>query len=344
MINDLKESQPFEDEINLKKIFKLLIESKKLIILTILIFTLAGIFYSLSQKTLFLSSAKLEIGYVEMLNGDKELIQSPSDTITELKILIFKNSNGKFNQNISINPFEGKLIILETTSGSVEDNEDILNEIINYINERHSNLAAFRANQTKDKISYQTNLIKNEISYLKESIQADIESKVLNLENDLPFINQEINQLNQLILDDSKNLKLLKEKDLYLERAAQSPTLEQIISSYKSKVNELTRLRNNTISDLNTLSYKLDSLKKNTFQSDELYKLTQSLNNAKNNLQESMTQNSIKTDTISGIETKAIKPKILSLILLSSIVGFISGCFLLFINNFIKSFREESEA
>ena len=50
MANDLNQSLYVEDEIDLKEIFKILIESKKLIISTILIFTTASIIYSHSLK------------------------------------------------------------------------------------------------------------------------------------------------------------------------------------------------------------------------------------------------------------------------------------------------------
>ena len=108
MANDLNQSLYVEDEIDLKEIFKILIESKKLVISTILIFTTASIIYSLSLEPSFKSSAKLEIGYYEMPDGTQKLIEKPSHLISDLKVLIMKNSDNKFNQNVSITSFEGK--------------------------------------------------------------------------------------------------------------------------------------------------------------------------------------------------------------------------------------------
>ena len=56
MTQNLTQPSPYEDEIDLREIFKILIESKKLIILTILIFIIASIIYSLSLKPSFNSS------------------------------------------------------------------------------------------------------------------------------------------------------------------------------------------------------------------------------------------------------------------------------------------------
>ena len=63
MANNLNQSTYLEDEIDLRDILKVLIKSKKLIILTTLILTIASIIYSLSLKPSFESSTKLEIGY-----------------------------------------------------------------------------------------------------------------------------------------------------------------------------------------------------------------------------------------------------------------------------------------
>jgi len=50
----------------------------------------------------------LEIGYYEMPDGTQKLIEKPSHLISDLKVLIMKNSDNKFNQNVSITSFEGK--------------------------------------------------------------------------------------------------------------------------------------------------------------------------------------------------------------------------------------------
>ena len=108
MTNDLNQSLYVEDEIDLSEIFKIFMESKKLIISTILIFTIASIIYSLFQEPIYKTSSKLEIGYLEMKNGDRELIESASDLISDLNILIMKNPDDKFKQKVSMDSFEGK--------------------------------------------------------------------------------------------------------------------------------------------------------------------------------------------------------------------------------------------
>ena len=149
MAQNLTQHSPYDDEIDLREIIGTLIESKKLIISTILIFTIAASIYSLSLKPSFKSSTNFEAGYVEMINGDIELIESASSLISNLKILVMKNPDNKFSQDVSMNSFEDKIIKLETTSKSAEQNENLLTEMINYVDERHSKLLTISTNQKK---------------------------------------------------------------------------------------------------------------------------------------------------------------------------------------------------
>jgi LPS O-antigen subunit length determinant protein (WzzB/FepE family) len=352
MATYLKPPLHAQDEINLREIFKILIESKKLIISTILIFTITSIILFLSLKPSFKTTAKLEIGYLVGDNGDRELIESSSDLISDLKILILRNPDNKFSQNISINSFEDKVISLETTSNSGEKNENLLNEIINHINERHSNLVVLITDQRKNQISNEIDLLKYEIAFVKGKKLEENQSKILIINNnlarlayELPAIDLEISQLKKVVIADTNNLSILKNNtNMLAKRAANSPTLEQIIFSYESKINDLNTKKYTYILEENNLNNQLKNLENATLKSDEIYTLER--NNQQileNELQMLMNQTQVKTQPIKNIETKTIKAEPKLIISLGIIIGFITGIFLVFINNFIKSFRE-SEA
>ena len=117
---------------------------------------------ALSLKPEFKSSTILEIGYYEMPDGTQKLIEKPSHLISDLKVLIMKNPDDKFSQNVSMSSFENKIINLATTSGSVEQNENLLTEISSYIYERHSNLALLSTNRKKTEISQKIETIESD--------------------------------------------------------------------------------------------------------------------------------------------------------------------------------------
>ena len=134
MAQNLTQPSPYVDEIDLRELIKILIESKKLIISTILIFTITSIIYSLSLKSEFKSSSLFEIGYFEMLDGTQQLIVEPSEIIKDMELnLIIKNPDKEFNQTLSMLPIQNKLIEFKTKSFSSETNEKLLNKFFSYI-------------------------------------------------------------------------------------------------------------------------------------------------------------------------------------------------------------------
>ena len=338
MANDLNQSLYVGDEMDLMKIFKMLIESKKLIISTILIFTIASIIYSLSLKPSFITSTKLEIGYIELDNGNRELIESPSNLLSDLNVLILKNPDRKFSQKVSMNSLEGKIINLNTTSKSAEQNESLLTEIISYIDERHSNLSVLKNDINKGQISLNLESVNSQIAFSKEKQLSDIQDRLYILTNELPIIDLEISQLEKVIMDESNNLFLLKENENMLKaRAANSPTLEEIIFTYKTKINDLNIKKSAYIAETKILNNKLENV---SLQSEELFNLEQRQKTLENELQMLMTQTQDKTRTIRDIQTNTLKPKTQLIVSLGIILGLVSSILLVYIRNFIKSFKE----
>ena len=181
MTKNIHQSQYAEDEIDLKEIFKILIKSKKLIISTILIFAIASIIYSLSLDPSFKSSAQVQIGYFEMPDGKKNLIEEPSDLISDLNILLLRNPDNKFSQKVPISLIEKNVINFETTSSSGEQNENILNEMIIYIEGRHSRLKKLRVKKNKNKTAFDIETTKAEINHITAKLSSNYQSKYFDI-------------------------------------------------------------------------------------------------------------------------------------------------------------------
>jgi len=245
MENNINQSPDDYDEIDLKQLLKILLESKKLIISSVLVFTIASIIYSLSLKPLFISSAQIEISHfhTETENGDKKLIESTSDLISDLKILLLKNPVDKLIQNVSIKSFEERVILLEATSSSAEKNKNLLTEITNYIDERHSYLEKLFTNQRNDLLSFEIESTLAEITHFKSKLSDPSQSEYLNIISSLQEDDQKI-ELLKLLYNNSLN----KDKifDLNQKLSILNYELEKISSSVSSKSHIMHSLKTKT--------------------------------------------------------------------------------------------------
>ena len=81
MTQNLTRHTPHQDEIDFLELIKILINSKKIIISTILVFAIASLIYSLSLQSSFESSFRIQIGDTLNGQGNKELIESSSSLL-----------------------------------------------------------------------------------------------------------------------------------------------------------------------------------------------------------------------------------------------------------------------
>lgn len=241
MANNLNQYSYPEDSIDLREIFKILLEFKKILISTILIFTLASISYSLVLKPSFISSTKLEIGYIDLTNGDKELIESTSNLVSVLKVLILKNPDDKFTQGVSINSFEDKIINLEIISSSAENNENLLNEIINYIEERHSNLSKSIIDKKNESLSFDIEKTKREINHFKSKLSDQYQSQYLNIISNLNKADQPI-----------ELLKLLSRNSINEDKVFSLKQSLEILNQDLKKSNSSVRTKSKVIKSIET--------------------------------------------------------------------------------------------
>jgi len=333
MANNINQSSYQEDEIDLLEIIKVLIESKKLIILTTLIFTVVSIVYSLSQKPEFKSSSLFEIGYYEMPDGTQQLIDEPKVIINDLKLnLIIKNPDNEFNQAVSMLPIQNKLIQFETTSFSSETNEKLLNKFSSYIDNHHASFMKSYTDNNRNDLHNQIDLIELERLNITNEKSANI-----------LFIDERISRLSKIIAD-NKNILFLLQNDpqLFIERATISPNLNVKTDELIYIVTHLVDQKNTLLQDIDNLNNQLE-FENNSTQSNKLLDLKLKQEALEIELESVDNQKIINSGVIGDIKTTTIKPKYLLIITLGIILGFITSIFLVFINNFIKSNRE-SEA
>ena len=303
------------DEIDLKEIFKLLINSKKLIIAITLVITTLGAIYAFQKVSTYSSTALIEIGNYDQDQNHQQLsIEHAETLIKELTInFIHKKQALDFNSdNLAIKSIAevDRLIQIAYTSTSSATSEKIVNEIIGYIENRHSLLLSNHIQKIENKLikkidllsqkitnsrralSMQIKSISNQIENINSSlfIQKEKEKSVINntiiyINSELPAIDNKIKLLNKIIEEDIANLTLLKSNpELLLQRTAQSPTMNEVIFNYKTQVVENNKEKINFLTEKNSLESQLMRLENNELESNEIFDLLQKKDNLSSQL------------------------------------------------------------
>ena len=223
-----------EDEIDLKKFIKLLINSKKLIILITLVITTLGAIYTSQKIPQYISTVLIEIGSYDLEVNDygKKLIESTDSLIQNLKIIFLHKQDVSFG----IRAIEDRLVSINTKSHNPEMSIDLLNKIIEYIKNRHSNLLqkiAYPLTSEIKRIDIEIEFINDILFTSNEEEQLRVSYLIKNLDSQSPYLIKEGTNLRLELL------KLSQEKnrlELELEFLMQkNPTNTQLIGKIVTK-------------------------------------------------------------------------------------------------------------
>ena len=325
-----------DDEIDLGKLLRTILNSKKLIIIVTLAFSLLAFIYSTQEEPEYQSTVILEVGSYDLLNGEKKLVWPVSTLIKKLRINQISKQLGELN----FNSIEDHFLEINYISLSPEFNENILKEAIKFAQESHTLTLENIVNSFSRKIV----TIDSEVEYIKNSIKDQQESQKLiainsmkRIDNAIPALEAKIKYLLKLIPKEENNLLLLKSNpSALLQRASSSPTLQQIIYSYNEKIITLKTQIQNLQQEKNNLELQVKSIVEEEFESEELFKLQQEKDTLEFQLKLVKDQIST-TQPIRELETIEIKPKQLLITLLGAIVGFIFSVLIVFIRQaFLK--------
>ena len=265
---------------------------------------------------------------------------------------------------------------IKYTSTLPGKSKQILNELVTFIENKHLNLQNNKTKRITSQLTFKIQSLDNQIEFINNSILSQIEDEKLritneieNLNNILPSNNSKIKLLNKVALEDQSNLQLLESNPgVLLQRTSQSPTLNQVIHSYKDQVLDLYAENINTSQKIDNLKIQLKLLDNNNLDSEETFKLLQEKDSLKiqlklldnNNLDSEetfkllqekdsleleleflMQQNISKTLLIGEIETEEVNSKKRLIIFSSFIFGLFLSIVMVFINYSLKAFKEE---
>ena len=325
--NDYSQSH----EIDLIEVIRLLINSKKLIIVLTLVITTLVAIYAFQKQPKYNSTALIEIGSYDQ--DKKILIETVITLIEELNIkFIHKQDELAINsKSLSIQPIKkvGRLIQISYTSISSATSEKIVNEIVRYVENRHSLLLSNHNQKTENQLTNEIEILIERIEFFKNALlnqntkdKLRISNEIEVLNNSLPNIESKIKALNKVILEDeADNLKILALIDY---------------ENLKSKLEQ----------EKNQLESELKSLKGEYFVSEDIdsnfiFTLSQEKNVLELELELLMKEKPFKTQLVGEILTTDISTKKALIILLGFSLGLFLSIMIAIINNSLTTFKEK---
>jgi hypothetical protein len=207
-------------------IISLVIENKKIIIISLLFFIITSIFYTQFQKTSFQSTSYIETGYFEHPDGTKKLIEPASSTIRDINLDMLVNN--KYN-SISLDRIENNLIRAKISSFSDKKNEEILTNLIVNIIKKH-----------------------NKISHLSsESLKNPIKARIAKADDRITYFKAQLSEQHQ-----AKYIKLLDLNTDKVQHISQSWEMLRLNDQIKNEIFKSTQQKNTLLDELNNLENK----------------------------------------------------------------------------------------
>jgi capsular polysaccharide biosynthesis protein len=363
----LNKNEIYEDEIDLRDLFKTIWDKRKFVVTCTLLITLFAVIYSFSVTKIYEVKSNIQIGYI----NDKLLIES--DTLSKTINLLYDKQNvhkdKAYLEKVLIDKKANKFLTIITHGMSNEKALEINKEIVKFVkqqNKKDIDNYIFNINQSIENNKRQIQRIEDkEKSDLKRSIELLMTHEVKKVDELIFQKNRIIETLNEKIKFTSVKLEEYNNqiKKLYKSAQNKSDTIAMIASiqmvnyqnlilnaqekleDYKLKIENI---RNLEIVDLNR--------KKENISTDKLkdlnYKLNISLNEKIKDLEfkiktlQFQKENSIKNTSLIGdyiISKNPIKPKKSLIIIVAFVTGFILSIFLVFLMQFIKGLRKKYE-
>ena len=205
MKNSDLNNEYLDSEIDLRELLRTILNSKKLIILFTLAFSLLAFIYTSQKELEYQSNIIIELASYDLLSGEKKIVEPVSSLIKKLKVnLIYKHQLKLDSNKLDFNSIEDQLLKINYTSSSPEFNEKALNEAIIFSQKRHMGILANMVNSISEKII----TIDNKIEFIRNSIENQQESQKLIAINSIKAIDNKIKFIKDSIESKQASQKL----------------------------------------------------------------------------------------------------------------------------------------
>jgi capsular polysaccharide biosynthesis protein len=196
---------PNNNEVDISLFINRINKSKKLIAIVTIISSIIASIYSVSKAPEYQSNALIEIGEYNLFYDDDQLLakikinfnSKSYKTLIENQLFLIQdiitNFVHKKNLGISVSPLGEKMLEISRISNSAKDNEDSINLIVTYIQNKHLNI-------TNSLDEYIRGLVEEQIFLLKES-----NTHYRNIQNQQELNNLERDKENRKIHEENRN-------------------------------------------------------------------------------------------------------------------------------------------
>ncbi|RBQ26052.1 Wzz/FepE/Etk N-terminal domain-containing protein [Arcobacter sp. CECT 9188] len=335
------EKQIQEDEIDLKELFKIILNYKKFILIFTAIVTLLSIIYVNMKTPIYEVKSVIRIGQIgDSLIENSNILEKKLRVIFSVDDRPFITEEHGIVSDISLVKKAENFIEVTTQAFSNEKALDINNEVVDFLQTDYK--------YKIDEYILRTNLnIKNleeQIKYLEDVTKVQVNEKInflkdvelVTIENKLNFNKEKMEQYQKNINDITKKRSSNDTQNML--SAIEILNYQNLILNLQNQIENLNKEKENILSEkipnLNReLEYNIKNQLEDLSDQIELEKLKFTNNVA------------INSEIVGNIliNDYPIKSRKTLIIIVSFVIGFILSIFLVFFINFINNLRKEEK-
>lgn len=337
-----------EDEIDLKELFRTLLNNKKTIVFITTLITFIAVIFAFTKTPIYEVKGVVEIGSYKQ--GSKETLLDDANKLSqELNILyidILKSEKDRTAWIESISPLKKQNNFIEIKSKGLDNDQAKaeLEKLVAYVSAKHEKYIE----DVKQQRNYDLYLLDNQISLLKNNqlptLEEDIEYAKSNL---IPSLNQKI----KVSEDKLKNLKVqlqiveqnilktqTKDATLTALNVLEKRTLESEISSLEVSVIDLK----NTLETEKKINLPRLERKKENILNIKIKELMDKRDISASLLKEHNYKNSALIGKVM-LNDYPVEPKKKLIVVVAFVTGFILSIFFVFFREFVRNFNEDNQ-
>jgi len=322
--NQINTQRYEEDEIDLRELFKTIMDNKLKIVIITSVITVMAVIYAYVKTPIYEARALLEIGNYKLYNNNnnnnnKATLDNASQLVKRLNILfidMYKNDKNKKAKIISIITSKKTTEFIEIKADSFSNNLAVkeIESVVKYVQNKHQKIL----DDVKQRREIEISNVDNRIENIKTREIPLLESKIKIQEKSLNNFNNQVKLI-------SKNLKKIE---------SSNPSLTALKLMEKRDLTSFIIKLNTLIMDMRD---KKDTLLSTTINNLKEKKLL---------IESLMLPHNYKNTEIVGkimINDNPIKPKKKLIVIVAFITGLILSIFIVFFLEFIKGFKEEDK-